>query len=47
MRNHKNIIDQLIQDYLNSGVIQNRNSPYANLVVLVCKKDGSWRLCVD
>ncbi|XP_019258307.1 PREDICTED: uncharacterized protein LOC109236562 [Nicotiana attenuata] len=43
----KDIIEQLIKDMLQQGVIQYRNSPFASLVVLVGKKDGSWRLCVD
>ena len=32
---------------IDRGIIQHRHSPYASLVALVSKKDGSWRLCVD
>lgn len=32
---------------LASGTIQTSSSPYASPVVLVKKKDGTWRLCVD
>ena len=32
---------------LKSGVIQPSNSPYASPVLLVKKKDGGWRMCVD
>nr|KYP41337.1 Transposon Ty3-I Gag-Pol polyprotein [Cajanus cajan] len=45
--NQKDIIDKLVQDMLNYGFIQSSCSPYASPVVLVGKKDGSWRLCVD
>jgi len=37
----------LVQEYLKSGVIQNNISSYASPVILVGKKDGTWRLCVD
>ena len=32
---------------LDLGIIQTSNSPYASLVVLVGKKNGTWRLCVN
>lgn len=32
---------------LNRGIIQNSSNPFAFPVVLVGKKDGTWRLCVD
>lgn len=37
----------MVQEMLKSGTIQPSCSPYASPVVLVKKKDGSWRLCVD
>ena len=43
----KNEIDKMVQEMLKSGTIQPSCSPYASPVVLVKKKDGSWRLCVD
>jgi hypothetical protein len=44
---HKMEIERLIQDLLKCGVITTSKNPYACLVVLVRKKDGSFRLCID
>ncbi|BAT92782.1 hypothetical protein VIGAN_07161900, partial [Vigna angularis var. angularis] len=46
-KQHKDIIDGLIQQYLHSGIIQNNYSSYFNPVVLVGKKYGGWRLCIE
>ncbi|CAM8972949.1 unnamed protein product [Rhodiola kirilowii] len=43
----KDVIDKLVQEMLIQGIIQYNSSPYASPVVLVKKKDGSCRLCVD
>ncbi|CAA7017938.1 unnamed protein product [Microthlaspi erraticum] len=43
----KNEIDKIVHDMLDAGTIQNSSSSYASPVVLVKKKDGTWRLCVD
>ncbi|KAG7619515.1 Aspartic peptidase domain superfamily [Arabidopsis suecica] len=43
----KNEIDKLVEDLLTNGTVQASSSPYASPVVLVKKKDGTWRLCVD
>lgn len=43
----KNEIDKIVEEMLLSGTIQPSSSPYASPVVLVKKKDSTWRLCVD
>ena len=46
-KQHKDVIDKLVQESLSTGIIQNSSSPFASPVVLVGNKDRSWRLCVD
>ena len=43
----RDIIENIIEEMLQKGIIQQSASPFASPVVLVGKKDGSWRLCVD
>lgn len=43
----KDIVDKFVDEMLTQGIIQYSNNPYASPAVLVRKKDGSWRLCVD
>ena len=40
-------VRQLIDDMLGKGVIERSTSPWASPIVLVRKKDGSIRFCVD
>ena len=43
----KDEIEQQVQELLKQGMIQESSSPFASLVLLVEKKTGEWRLCVD
>lgn len=43
----KDIIENLVQQMLDQGIIQANNNPFASPVVFMGKKDGTWRLCVD
>ncbi|KAJ4797633.1 polyprotein [Rhynchospora pubera] len=40
-------IEKIIEDLLRNQLIQPSSSPFASPILLVKKKDGSWRLCVD
>lgn len=41
------VIEGLVKEMLDRGVIQPSSSPFASPMVLVQKKDRGWRLCVD
>ncbi|PKA48222.1 RNA-directed DNA polymerase like [Apostasia shenzhenica] len=43
----KTAIEKLIYELKDAGVIQDSASPFSSPVVLVKKKDGSWRLCIN
>ncbi|GFX55818.1 retrovirus-related Pol polyprotein from transposon 297 [Trichonephila clavipes] len=43
----RRIIHEEVQKRLDEGIVQPSESPWSSPVVLVRKKDGSWRFCVD
>jgi hypothetical protein len=43
----KGDIEKMVQDMLNSGIIQPSRSSFSAPVVMVRKNDNSWRMCHD
>jgi len=41
----KKEIEKLVQEMLNSELVQPSTSPFSSPIILVKKKDGNWRFC--
>lgn len=43
----KDVIEKLIQEMFDSGIIRNNNNPYSSPMMLVKKKNDIWMLCIN
>ncbi|GKB87899.1 putative mitochondrial protein [Tanacetum coccineum] len=45
--NQKDAIEGMVKELMDSGVIRASQSPFSSPIVMVKKKDGTWRMCID
>jgi hypothetical protein len=43
----RNVVRGIVQDLLNNGIIRDSESPYSSPILIVKKKSGEYRMCVD
>nr|GEV17910.1 reverse transcriptase [Tanacetum cinerariifolium] len=44
--NQKDAIEGMVKELMDSGVIRASQSPFSSPIVMVKKKDGTWRMCI-
>lgn len=44
---HKSVIENQVKELMQHTHLQHSNSPFSAPVLLVQKRDGSWRMCID
>ncbi|GJY31597.1 reverse transcriptase [Tanacetum coccineum] len=45
--NKKDSIESMVKELMDSGVVRASQSPFSSPIVMVKKKDGTWRMCID
>ncbi|GJR56618.1 putative mitochondrial protein [Tanacetum coccineum] len=45
--NQKDAIESMVKELMDSGVVRASQSPFSSPIVMVKKKDGTWRMCID
>ncbi|GKA81036.1 gag-pol polyprotein [Tanacetum coccineum] len=43
----KDAIEGMVKELMDSGVIRASQSPFSSPIMMVKKKDGTWRMCID